>query len=428
VPDTIFALASGRGTAGVAVIRVSGERALAVGRALSGALPEPRRASVRTLSRNGEVLDQALAIVFEQRASFTGEDVVEFHVHGSVAVVAAVMAAIGEHEGCRLAEPGEFTRRAFENGRIDLTEVEGLADLIAAETEAQRKQAMRLFSGGLREKADGWRRQLIEAAALLAVAIDFSDEDVPDDTVNTARERVVTVRSELLEEAKGYRWAERVREGFTVVILGAPNTGKSTLLNRLAQREAAITSDIAGTTRDVIAVHMDIGGLPVTVLDTAGLRETDEPVEREGVRRALAHAADADVRIILTEDGNFPEQVQRRDDDIVLRAKIDESEGLGPGISGLTGAGVSELLDEIERHLLKQAAPGQAVVRQRHKAGIDRAIVLLEAVQSAIDRCEPVEIAADQLNEATLVLGALVGIVGVEDILDVVFGSFCIGK
>jgi tRNA modification GTPase len=288
--DTIYALASARGKAGVAVVRLSGPEAHDAARALCGPLPEPRRTALRVLRWQGRDLDHALVICFEKCASFTGEASVEFHLHGSQAVVAEVLRVLAEQPGLRLAQAGEFTRRALENGCLDLAQVEGLADLIDAETEAQRVQALRVLSGAIGQKVEAWRRDIIRAAALMEATIDFADEDVPVDVTPEVRGLLDGLLDSIGKEVAGASVAERIREGFEVAIIGAPNAGKSTLLNALAGREAAITSEIAGTTRDVIEVKMDLAGLAVTVLDTAGLRETSDQVEALGVELALLAA------------------------------------------------------------------------------------------------------------------------------------------
>ena len=296
--STIFAQASAAGKAGVAVVRISGPQAFSAASQLCGSLPAPRQAGLRRLrSAAGEVLDEALVLCFSEKASFTGEETVELQTHGSVAVVNALLAELGTVDGLRLAEPGEFTRRALANGRLDLAQVEGLADLIASETEAQRQQALRLFSGGLGDLAAHWRERLIRASALLTVTIDFADEEVPVDVSPEVLELIAEVQTAMQAQVDGFGAAERIRTGYEVAIVGPPNVGKSTLLNALAGRDAAITSEVAGTTRDVIEVRMELAGLPVTLLDTAGLRETDDTVEKIGVARALERAKAADLRV-----------------------------------------------------------------------------------------------------------------------------------
>ena len=295
--DTIYALSSGRPPAAISVVRISGPRAGVALKTLIGRISDPRKAALaRVRGRDGEIVDQALALWFPGPQSETGEDVAELQLHGGRAVIAAVIAALSQVDGLRPAEAGEFSRRAFENGKVDLTAVEGLADLVMAETEGQRRQAFRQMTGALRDRSENWRTQLIQALALVEARIDFSDEaDVPQDLMTPALQIARSLEGDIASVlAEGNR-GERLREGFFVAIAGPPNVGKSTLLNRIAKREAAIVSPYAGTTRDVIEVHLDLDGLPVTLLDTAGIRETDDPVEIEGVRRARARAAAADL-------------------------------------------------------------------------------------------------------------------------------------
>src|SRR6187401_2502127 len=304
VRDTIFALSSGRPPAAIAVVRMSGPRAGDALKALAGKLPEPRKAALARVRDpdSGEVIDEALALWFPGPNSETGEDIVELQVHGGRAVIAAVLAALGRIAGLRPAEAGEFTRRAFENGRMDLTAVEGLADLVAAETEAQRRQAYQHLKGLLGERAETWRQRLIEALALVEAGIDFSDEDdVPKDMMARALELIRPLAEEISKAGAGQ--GERLREGLRVAIAGPPNAGKSTLFNRLARREAAIVSPFPGTTRDVLEIHLDLGGYPVTVLDTAGIRDTTDPLEQEGMRRAKERAAEADL-VLWIQDVN----------------------------------------------------------------------------------------------------------------------------
>ena len=384
--DTIYATATARGRSGLAVLRISGPLAPAAGRTLAGPLPAYRTAGVRRLTWNGELLDEALVLTFAKGSSFTGEDVVELHTHGGPAVVAAVLMALAAQPGLRLAEPGEFTRRALENGVLDLAQVEGLADLVDAETEAQRRQAVRVLAGAVGQKVEGWRRDLIRAAALLAATIDFADEDVPVDVSPEVLALIDGLITDLGREAAGVAAAERIRDGFEVAIVGAPNAGKSTLLNQLAGREVAITSDIAGTTRDVIEVRMEIAGLPVTFLDTAGLRETDDRLEQEGIYRAVKRAQEADLRLFLTGDQPVL-GLQPKDEDIVVTGKADTiSVVSGLAVSGLTGAGVPELMARIGEILQARVGSAGALVRERHRLAVTAAIAALAESRAEVVR------------------------------------------
>lgn len=422
--DTIFAQASARGKAGVAVVRVSGPDAVAAGEALAGSLPAHRKTGLRVLRVDGEAIDEALVLSFEEGASFTGEPVVEFHLHGSTAVIAAVLDALGALSGLRLAEPGEFTRRAMENERLDLAQVEGLADLIESETEAQRKQALRVLSGALGEKAAGWRIDLVRATALLEATIDFADEEVPVDVSPEVLDLIDRTKDDLSREVEGARISERIRDGFEVAIVGAPNAGKSTLLNALAGREAAITSEVAGTTRDVIEVRMDLAGLPVTILDTAGLRDSDDVVERLGIERARARAAAADVRIFLLSGDSLP--MDPRDGDIVVQGKSDIT---GQGVSGKTGEGLDFLVDELTRVLSDRAVHAGTAIRRRHRSAMSAALVALETARIEIESGPGrSELGAEELWSAIRALDTLVGRVDVESVLDEIFSSFCLGK
>jgi len=427
--DTIYATATARGRAGVAVIRVSGPHATRAAGVLCGSLPPTRMAGLRRLVWRDEVLDEALMLVFAKGASFTGEDVVELQLHGGPAVVGAVLRALADQPGLRLAEPGEFTRRALENGVLDLAQVEGLADLIDAETEAQRRQAVRVLSGSIGQRVESWRHDLIRARALLEATIDFADEDVPVDVSPEVLGLIDGLMADLGREAAGVRAAERIRDGFEVAIVGAPNAGKSTLLNQLAGREAAITSEIAGTTRDVIEVRMEIAGLPVTFLDTAGLRETEDRLERVGIDRALARAEAADLRLFLT-DGSPVLGLQPKGDDFVVKGKADTiSATNGLAVSGLTGAGVPELMVRIGRILQGRVASAGALVRERHRLAVTTAIAALAESRAEVVRSDSrVELAAEHLRRAVLALDALVGRVDVDDLLGEIFASFCIGK
>lgn len=426
--DTIYALASAQGKAGVAVVRISGPSAFSACAQLC-ALPAARQAALRRLIWDGEVLDEALILRFEAGASFTGEDVVELQLHGSSAVVNAVLRVLGQLDGLRLAEPGEFTRRALENECLDLAQVEGLADLIDAETEAQRKQAFRVLSGALGDKAEAWRVDLIRAAALLEATIDFADEDVPVDVSPEVLDLLDRVEASLRTEAEGARISERIREGFEIAIIGPPNIGKSTLLNALAGREAAITSEYAGTTRDVIEVRMELDGLPVTVLDTAGLRETEDHVEGIGIERAKQRAAAADLRVFLLDETGDVQGVEPQDGDVIAHGKADLRGAEGFSLSGKTGQGVDELIARASKVLRGRAARAGTATRERHRLAILKALDVLEYARiEVLNGPDRAELAAEELRTAIRALDSLVGRVDVENILDEIFASFCLGK
>ncbi|WP_420857829.1 tRNA uridine-5-carboxymethylaminomethyl(34) synthesis GTPase MnmE [Marivivens marinus] len=423
--DTIFALASAPGKAGVAVLRVSGPDAVSgVGRLVRD-LPERGLRTIRDF--DGEPVDQALVLTFPKGHSFTGEEVVELHLHGSPAITGRVLHLLSELPGFRQAEAGEFTRRALENGQLDLAQVEGLADLIEAETEAQRRQAMRVLSGALGDKAESWRTRLIRAAALIEATIDFADEEVPVDVSPEVLDLIGAVQAEMRAESAGVAAAERVRAGFEVAIVGAPNVGKSTLLNRLAGREAAITSEIAGTTRDVIEVKMDLRGLPVTFLDTAGLRASDDVVEKIGIDRGLERARLADLRIYMLGDGDQP-LLDLVDDDIAIQARADER-NLADGLSAKTGQGVERLIDQVTETLSGRVANIGIAMRERHRMAMVRAAEHLDSAENQIrSGSEMADLVAEDLRSAVRAVESLVGRVDVEDLLDEIFSSFCIGK
>ncbi|HEY0214532.1 MAG TPA: tRNA uridine-5-carboxymethylaminomethyl(34) synthesis GTPase MnmE [Paenirhodobacter sp.] len=426
--DTIFALATARGKAGVAIIRISGPLAWDAAGQLAGRLPNTRVAGLRHLRLNGQVLDEAVVIRFEAGASFTGEAVAELHLHGAVATVAAVLGALSGIPGLRLAEPGEFTRRALEHGRLDLTQVEGLADLIDAETESQRKQALKVLSGAVGIVVDSWRAKLVRAAALLEATIDFVDEDVPVDVSPEVLHLIGDVRRDIDQEIRRIGAAERVRDGFEVAIVGRPNSGKSTLLNALAGRDAAITSDVAGTTRDVIEVRMDLDGLAVTLLDTAGLREAEDTIEAIGVARAIQRADQADLRIFLLDDDEVP-MLQPRDNDLVVFGKADLRDDQFFAVSGKTGQGLDQLIAKITSQLSERASGAGIMTRERHRLAMLRAFGALDSVENEVLRgSDRAELAAEGLRQAARSLEALVGRVDVEHLLDEIFASFCIGK
>lgn len=427
--DTIAAVATARGQAGVAVVRLSGPQAFRVGEAIAGTLPSVGTARVRVLRDpgSGDVLDQALVIAFAEGHSFTGEKTVEFQIHGSIAVETAVLRALLADASVRLAEPGEFTRRAMENGKLDLSQVEGLSDLVVAETEAQRRQALTVMRGAIGALASGWRTRLIRASALVEATIDFADEELPDDLAVEAREHIEAVLKELAAQLAGAESAERVRHGFEVAIVGAPNVGKSTLLNALAGREAAITSDIAGTTRDVIEVRMDLSGLAVTLLDTAGVRETEDRIEALGVERARARAAGADLRVFL---GDAPSADLWQAGDILVSPKSDLGlSGPGMPVSGMTGDGVTDLLDAISSELAQRMSGSSVMIRLRHRLAVEGAVAALESALDHVEEgSEGADLAAEDLRAAMRRLDSLIGKVDVEALLDDIFASFCLGK
>ena len=438
---TIFALSSGRPPAAIAVVRVSGPRAGEALTALGGKLPEPRKAVLRRLRhpRTKAVLDEALALWFPGPNTETGEDMAELHLHGGRAVIAAVLAELGQLPGFRMAEPGEFTRRAFENGKLDLTAVEGLADLVFAETEAQRAQAMRQLGGALAARADAWREKLIGALALVEARIDFSDEvDVPEDLVSPALRVAQELIDEIEETLKSAHRGERLREGLTVAIAGPVNAGKSSLLNRLARREAAIVSPHAGTTRDVIEVHLDLGGYPVTLLDTAGIRESDDPVEQEGVRRAQARAAAADLVLWVVDAAARDTPMRSRNNNErknqwLVRNKLDlrpnpqaSDDNQAFDISSKTGEGLDRLVVAVANFAGTFFGTGETAVvtRERHRAALQHTVNSLQRALAAPAE----ELIAEELRLAARALGRLTGRVDVEDVLDVIFRDFCIGK
>ncbi|MEH6520570.1 tRNA uridine-5-carboxymethylaminomethyl(34) synthesis GTPase MnmE [Sulfitobacter sp.] len=427
--DTIFAQATAVGRAGVSIVRVSGPLAHDICAKMTGSLPKPRSSALRMVKdHEGDFIDQALILSFVGPDSFTGEDVVELHLHGSIAIVRRVLEVLGDFSGSRLAEPGEFTRRALENGRLDLVQVEGLADLIEAETEAQRKQALRVLSGALGSKIEEWRRSLIRAAALLEATIDFADEDVPVDVSDEVHELLHSVDAALTLEIDGTTAAERIRSGFEVAIIGSPNVGKSTLLNRLAGREAAITSSIAGTTRDVIEVRMDLGGLPVTLLDTAGIRESSDEIETLGIELALRRAAGADLRVFLLDEGDVT-PFTPNPDDVVVRSKADLTGDCYPAISGKSGAGVDQLLSAIEKSLEKLASGAGLATHERHARAMSTSRESLQtALQLLKNGPDQYDIVSAELRIGIHALEVLVGRIDAENLLDEIFASFCLGK
>jgi len=442
---TIYALSSGPGKAGVAVIRVSGPQAGHVLRRLTGVITRPRFVSLKAVRdpETGETIDRSLIIWFPGPASFTGEDMAELHVHGGRAVVEAVFTALGRFDELRPAEPGEFARRAFENGKLDLTEAEGLADLIDAETEVQRRQAVRQSSGALRSLYDGWRTRLIEALASIEAELDFSDEgDVPDEVAEASRAVIGALRDEIAAHLADKRGGEILREGLQVVIAGPPNAGKSSLMNALAQRDVAIVSAEAGTTRDVIEVRLDLGGFPVILMDTAGIREAAGGIEQEGIRRALDRAGSADLILWLhdaTDPGSAPPEPLKAESGRTLIEAVNKID-LAPqpsefrdgddriALSVKTGEGLDRLIQRLSDEVVRFADIGEspAITRVRHRRELERCS---DALSRFLDGSfQDLELRAEDLREAATALGRLTGRVDVEDILDKIFADFCIGK
>lgn len=423
---TICALATPPGRSGVAVIRLSGQNAFEASKRLVGTLPAARFASLRSVRRlDGELLDKGLVIAFPQPNSFTGEDVVELQLHGSAAVIKAVLFELQATGLVRLARPGEFTQRALFNDKLDITQAEGLAALIDAETEGQRKVAQRTLDGVLSQAVDVWRAKLVEAMSLLEASIDFSDEEIPSDLIDRAHTRIRELRGLLTEEIVSVRRAERMRDGFEVAIIGEPNVGKSTLINAISGKAVALTSDIAGTTRDIIQTRIDIGGVPVVFLDTAGLRSTDDPVEAMGVDMAVARAESADMRVFLKGTPSEQALIRPMGDDIVLRPKDDLGEH-EDGISGLSGIGIDRLLDVIGERVAGMASEISVATHLRHAEVIESVIAKLD--DALLTAPEYIEVSAAHLRTASQMLDALIGRVDVEHLLDQIFSRFCIGK
>lgn len=441
--DTIYALASAPGRAGVAVVRVSGPQSWAGLENLTGRLSYDSRMSALVKLKNpvGQILDEALVLPFKGPGSYTGEDVVEYHLHGGRAVIDSVLAELAKQPGHRLAEPGEFTRRAFENGKMDLTAAEAVADLIDAETQAQRIQALGQMGGALSSLYMDWTERLKRALAHLEADIEFPDEDMPEGVAPEVLEAIELLISEISDHLNDNRRGERLRDGIQVAIIGAPNAGKSSLVNALAQRDVAIVSEAAGTTRDVIEVHLDLGGYPVILADTAGLRPEDlgetaqDQVESEGIRRALKRAEEADITILMF-DGTAAEVdahtlnliddrsilVVNKADDVFCKAQVDAA----ISISVKTGSGINDLLRALEQKIKNDYVSRETIslTRQRHRSALEESLNALGRSLSA----DLPELAAEDIRLSVRAIGRITGRVDVEDLLDVIFKDFCIGK
>ncbi|SNY90522.1 tRNA modification GTPase trmE [Cohaesibacter sp. ES.047] len=441
--DTIFALSSGPVPAGVAVVRISGPKAHAVMMTLIDSEPKPRLAALRYVTdpATGDVIDQALVLSFPGEKSFTGEDTVEFHLHGGRAIVKAMIDLLGSFEGCRLAEAGEFARRAFENGKFDLTEIEGLADLIDADTENQRKQAMRQASGAHRSVIDGWRDVLLYARSMIEAELDFADEeDVPGSVSDVIWLKLDALKYEIEDHLSRADHGERLRNGMTVVLVGHPNAGKSSLLNWFAKRDVAIVTEEAGTTRDLLELHLDIAGYPVTMIDTAGLREAENLVEREGIRRALEKSEHADLLIEIVDASSVDKRVEvkSRARRMVLFNKQDrigsETKPVNSGaeeefsVAVKTGLGMANFYDSFVKQIKESfnGAEDVLITRKRHETylrecvdNVDKALIYSDS---------PLEIRSEFLRTAGDSLGKITGRIDVEEMLGVIFSQFCVGK
>jgi tRNA modification GTPase len=441
--DTIYALSSAAGRAGVAIIRLSGPKAMAALRQMIvGAPPAPREVGLRRLRHpdTGLELDQGIVLTFPAPRSFTGEDVVELHLHGGRAVVRSVLEALASCASLRPAEPGEFTRRAFEHGKLDLTAAEGLADLVNAETDAQRRQALRQLRGELGALYERWRQELMRALAHIEAHIDFPEEGLPRTLAEQTKATMAAVSAEIVGHLQDKRRGERLRDGLSVTILGPPNVGKSSLINALAGRPAAIVAAKAGTTRDVIEVQLDLGGYPVTVADTAGLREAQDEIESEGVRRARAAAGNADIKILMVDVGNYQDvgvelSALADADALFVINKCDLASVPAAmrlcgrptfAISARTGAGLEALLAELLEAVVERAglAEAPALTQQRHRRSLEECRESLASAQLA----SSIELLAEDLRLAVRAIGRITGRVDVEDLLDVIFREFCIGK
>ncbi|MFV0321192.1 MAG: tRNA uridine-5-carboxymethylaminomethyl(34) synthesis GTPase MnmE [Alphaproteobacteria bacterium] len=440
--DTIYARASGVGQSGIAVIRLSGAQSLSILQKLSGKQNWPPRQLIRAWLKddNDALLDDALAVYFPQGQSYTGEDVVELHIHGGYAVLNGILDYLAEQDGLRLAERGEFTRRAYENGRMDLTEAEAVADIIHAETSHQRKQALNQLGGSLSRLYDDWRNQLIKALAWYEAHMDFSDEEIPADLDTQVNERIHSLKTQMLQHLGDHHRGEVLRKGVQLAIIGAPNAGKSSLLNYLTREEAAIVSDTAGTTRDIVERHLDIHGFPVVLADTAGLRKTADKIEIEGIKRAQSKALEANLVIALF-DSQKPADAETLDilsqlnsKVIILRTKADLGHAYTSPIGDYepllvslkTGKNMDVFQEQLHTYLQEICASGDDVLitRQRHRRCVIDTLDALTRYEEGFDAV----LKAEDLRSALSAVGRLTGHVDVEQLLDVIFADFCIGK
>ena len=442
--DTIFALSSGSGRAGLSVFRISGSMALQVLQTLTGITKPKARYAYRVVLKNNidkETIDDGIAIFFPNPKSFTGEDVLELHLHGSIAVIREVTEVLSGFIGVRLANAGEFTKRAFDNGKLDLTMVEGLADLVNAETKEQKRQAHKQLRGEFSELCAGWKEILVQAITLYEAGIDFADEDLPSNLTDGVSQEIDKLEKELEKHLARSERGSYIRDGFQVAILGPPNSGKSSILNRLSKREVSIVSRTAGTTRDVVETRLDLGGFPITFADTAGLRDSEDLIEKEGISRAIQRAEDAEMRIVVFDGENWPELDKKALDlletknTLAVVNKIDLGFDITKGnqnamdligVSAKFGKGIDELEDKILKEVSERAGvyAGPVLTRERHVASLRDCLSCLKRYKEASE----LELAAEDLRLAMRELGEITGHIGVEEVLGNIFGEFCIGK
>jgi tRNA modification GTPase len=439
--DTIFSLATAVGRAATAMVRISGPRVNDVPELLGFARPEPKIASLRTLKHQKKKLDQSIVLFFSGPESYTGEDVMELHLHGGRAVIEGVYSALSAQEGFRFAENGEFSKRAVMNGRIDLTEAEGINDLINAETEAQRDQGLNQLEGALRLQLEKWSKDLKRFGAYIEAYIDFPDEEIPENILNDLLQGVEATNKELKEFVDDDRKGEILRSGLKVAVIGPPNVGKSSFVNWLTKRDIAITSEKAGTTRDIVEAHLDLGGYPVTVADTAGIRASEDTIEQEGIRRARGWAESADLRVLVLDPETIENANQFGDllksDDPVLINKADQAAttkkkmAVGyPLVSVKTGYGLERALSELTTIAKKKMGTQRltTITQARHRARLNDCLVALKKAHFGLQNHADLELIAEDFRSAIYCIGRITGHIDIEDLLDVVFKEFCIGK
>ena len=430
--NTIFALATPEGKSGVAIIRVSGKNAFQLFEKFSCQPVKPNRMGLRKLLVNNKLLDEALILCFDKGHSFTGEKVVELHHHGSLAIIQKCLSVLGSIQDFRMAYPGEFTKRAFENGELDLSQVEGLSALIDAETAVQLDQAQRVFRGALGKIVGNWRKDLISSKALIESAIDFSDEDLPQDLLNSIEKKISYIKSDLKKEIDGTIISEQISLGFEVAIIGAPNVGKSTLFNSLLKRKAAITSKIAGTTRDIIEARLDLSGIPLTILDTAGIRNAKGSLEKMGVELALERAKNADLRIFVSDDNTFDSfGLKVLDGDLRVNNKSDlkKNKNDNISISAKFGDGIDELLEIMGKTFKEKVSNASIAINARHRNSMVKALAALDAAEGELKSgMKNIELCAEEINIAIRAMDSLVGSIDVEEVLGEIYSKFCIGK